>query len=516
MGLLAEKARSEPEFFARALATVRAVGPLRYMPWDHLRNHRPPNGLTSEELWLINKLLRQGMQRELPLIATDGRPFTYALPDEVLRGIEVVDKHLSGRIGVPEPVTHNAPSRARYVVTSLIEEAITSSQLEGASTTHKVAKEMLRSGRPPRTPDERMILNNYRGMLRVSEIQQEMLTPALICELHHIVTDGTLDDPGAEGRLQLPSEDRVFVEDSADGDVLHSPPPAEELPERLQRLCDFANAKTADKNYVPPVVRSIIVHFMLAYDHPFFDGNGRTARLLFYWSMLNQDYWLTEFLPISRLLIQAPARYARSFLYSEQDEGDLTYFIIYQLKVIQTAVTDLQKYLERKVTESKRIQEALTLLSRRLNYRQIALLGNAIKDAHAQYTVQSHARSHNITSQTARTDLQDLERQGLLTRSTLKRGYAWAPVANLHELIDPTPDSVGRHRRRPRRGGPQPQELGTRQQPMRPLCESIQDKEKAPAGRARGGRGHRSRPAGESRAADVQAARPHRRLACGG
>jgi Fic family protein len=447
MALLAEKVRNQPEFFAQALAAIRAAGPHRYMPWDKLRNHRPPAGLTVEEWWLISKILRQGMQRQLPLTATDGRPFTYALPDEVLRGIEVVDKILSGRIGVPQPVTHDAPSRARYVVTSLIEEAITSSQLEGASTTHKVAKEMLRSGRPPRTRDERMILNNYHGMQRVIEIQHETLTPALICELHRIVTEGTLDDPAFEGRIQLPGEERAVVENTTDGSILHEPPPAEELAERLKKLCDFANGTTAVKNYVPPVVRSIIVHFMLSYDHPFVDGNGRTARLLFYWSMLNQDYWLTEFLPISRLLIQAPARYARSFLYSEQDEGDLTYFVTSQLTVIQRAITDLQTYLERKSAESKRVQESLTLLSGHLNYRQIALLGNAINNPNGRYTVQSHSRSHNVTPQTARTDLQGLERLQLLTRTTMKRGYAWTPATNLNELLDPAPDSVGRHRR---------------------------------------------------------------------
>jgi Fic family protein len=165
--------------------------------------------------------------------------------------------------------------------------------------------------------------------------------------------------------------------------------------------------------------------------------------------MLNQDYWLAEFLPISRLLRQAPAKYARSFLHSEQDEGDLTYFIVSQLGVIQRAITDLQAYLERKVAESKRVQESLALLSRRFNHRQVALLGNAIKNPHAQYTVQSHCRSHDVAPQTARTDLQGLERQGLLTRTTLKRGYAWTPAADLHKLLDPAPDSVGRHRRRP-------------------------------------------------------------------
>ncbi len=448
MGLLAEKVRGRPEFFSRALASFRTAGPQRYMPWDELRYRRPPDGLTSEEWWLISKVMRQGMQRPLPLAACDGSRFTYTLPDEVLRGMEVVDKHLSGRIGVPEPVTHDAPSRTRYVIASLIEEAITSSQLEGASTAHKVAKEMLRSGRRPRTRDERMILNNYRAMQRVGEIRHEELTPALICELHRIVTEGTLDDQSAEGRFQVSGEDRVVIEDISDGSILHKPPPTEELPGRLQRLCDFANGTTSDDAYVPPVVRSIILHFMLGYDHPFVDGNGRTARILFYWSMLNQDYWLTEFLPISRLLKLAPGKYARSFLHCEQDEGDLTYFLIYQLGIIQRAITDLQVYLERKVAESQRIKESLTLLSRHLNYRQIALLGHAIKNSHAQYTVQSHSRSHNVVPQTARIDLQDLERQGLLIRTTLKRGYAWMPGEGLHDLLDPAPESGGRHRRK--------------------------------------------------------------------
>jgi Fic family protein len=447
--LLADKVASDPEFFARVLAgATTAIRAQRYMPWDHLRFRRPPDGLTHEDWWLISKFSREGMKRPLPLSADDGRRFTYALPDEVLRGIEVVDKHLSGRIGVLEPVTHDAPSRARYVVTSLIEEAITSSQLEGASTTHSVAKEMLRTGRPPRTRDERMILNNYNAMQRVGEVRREKLTPALICDLHRLVTEGTLDDESAVGRFQLPGESRVVVEDSADGIVLHVPPPAAELPTRLQRLCDFANGATADGAYVPPVVRAIIVHFMLAYDHPFIDGNGRTARVLFYWSMLHEDYWLAEFLPISRLLRQAPAKYGRSFLYCEQDDGDLTYFLIYQLAVIQRALSDLQAYLERKVAESRRIQESLSLLSRHLNYRQVALLGNAIKNGHARYTVQSHSRSHNVVPQTARTDLQSLERQGFLVRESEGRGYAWRPAHDLSELLDPAQGSVGRHRRR--------------------------------------------------------------------
>lgn len=87
------------------------------------------------------------------------------------------------------------------------------------------------------------------------EIRHEPLTPALICDLHRVVTAGTLEDPGMEGRVQLPGEERVRVED-LHGTVLHIPPSAEQLPDRLQQPCDFANA-AADTAYIPPVVRAI-------------------------------------------------------------------------------------------------------------------------------------------------------------------------------------------------------------------------------------------------------------------
>ena len=174
---------------------------------------------------------------------------------------------------------------------------------------------------------------------------------------------------------------------------------------------------------------------MLGYDHPFVDGNGRTARLLFYWSMLKQDYCLAEFLPISRLLRKAPGQYARSFLQSEQDEGDLTYFVLYQLSVIQRAIVDLHDYLGRKVAEAQQLRKKLTAMSRKFNYRQMALLEHAIKNPGAQYTVTSHGRSHNVVAQTARTDLRALEQEGLLIKTSSGRGHAWAPAIDLNRRL---------------------------------------------------------------------------------
>jgi len=382
-------------------------------------------------MWFVVKLARMTMQRTLPLEDQNGDAFTYAVPDEVLRGIEAINRDASGHIAISEQVT-NPTTRDRYVVSSLIEEAITSSQLEGAATTRRVAKDMIRSGRAPRTVDERMILNNYRAMTRIGELRKERLSPELIYEIHRLVTEETLDDPTASGRCQTPNEERVSV---WDGDqLLYAPPPAADLPARIEMLCKFANDEL-DSDYIPPVVRAISLHFMLGYDHPFQDGNGRTARALFYWAMLNRGYWLAEFLSISRILKAAPAQYARSFLHTEQDGNDLTYFVLYQLSVIRRSIQELHDYLDRKIRDVQEVRRILAAMPGEFNHRQVVLLQHAMSNADAEYTVQSHMNSHKVVHETARRDLLELEQRDLLIKHRVGKAFVWVPPPDLSSLL---------------------------------------------------------------------------------
>jgi Fic family protein len=277
-----------------------------------------------------------------------------------------------------------------------------------------------------------MILNNYRAMEFMHEEMGPELTPDLVLELHRILTDGTLDDPDAAGRLQAPGDDRVVVLDEK-GAIVHQPPAADQLPERLEAMCTFANGG-GSKTFLHPVVRAILTHLWLAYDHPFEDGNGRTARALFYWSMKTQGYWLAEYLSISRILRQAPSKYSTSFLHVETDDHDATYFILYQLSVIRRAIEELQEYLKRKMTEIRNF-EKLIASSVHFNHRQLALLRNAIREPHQRYTFQSHAMSHNVTHQTARTDLLALARAGLLERHKTGKQFVFSPSRDLPDRL---------------------------------------------------------------------------------
>jgi Fic family protein len=334
-----------------------------------------------------------------------------------------------------EVVTSDTQAQQQYLVNSLMEEAIRSSQLEGASTSRRAAKELLRTGRRPKDRSERMILNNYLALQYMRESMGDRLTPADVLELQRILTEGTLDDPTASGRIQTPDEERVVVVDRLDGGVLHRPPPAEQLPDRLQALCDFANGDSDDEDtFIHPVIRAILVHFWLAYDHPFEDGNGRTARVLFSWSLRTKGYWLIEYLSISKILREAPGQYNRAFLLTETDEGDTTYFLIHQLGVIERAIEELHKYLHRKVAEVRDV-ETLVRGTGGFNRRQTDLLSGALRDGDRTYTFTSHANAHGVTHETARTDLRELAERGLLVSEREGRLYRFRPAPRLAERL---------------------------------------------------------------------------------
>lgn len=399
-----------------------------YHHWDKLRFLDPPGDLSHEEWWFVIKMSRVPAMRTTPLRDTEGELFAYSTPDVVLRQLHYIDQRCSGEIAMPDVVTTDDQARQHYLVNSLMEEAIRSSQLEGATTTRQVAKALLRSGRKPKDRSERMILNNYRALLFMRDVGHT-LTPKIVCELQRILTEGTLDNPDAAGRLQSPNEERVAVIDASDGHTLHAPPPADELPDRLKALCKFAN-EGETKQFIHPVIRAILLHFWLAYDHPFEDGNGRTARALFYWYMRTRGYWLVEYLSISRILRNAPAKYAKSFLLTETDDRDLTYFINYQLTVIKRAIRELHAYLGRKAEELRGVEQ-LMRRSQIFNHRQLALLSYALRKPDESFTFRTHAESHGVTHETARNDLLPLVDKGLLSRRVVRGRHVFTPPPDL-------------------------------------------------------------------------------------
>jgi len=405
----------------------------RYLHWDEFRHRYGPKGdLSVEEQWAALRMRRASRSQPVSLTDSRGRHFTFFLTQRAFEELHEIDLHCGGGMATPREGIIDRENRDRYHINSLLEEALTSSQLEGAVVTRSEAREMIREGRTPSSKHEKMVMNNFKTMAMISKLRDRDLSAELILEIHREITAGTLDDPRDEGRLRAPT-DQVRVEDEESGEVFHVPPPAEELPERLKRLCEFSNEKGM-AGFLHPVIRSILLHFWIAYDHPFVDGNGRTARALFYWSMLRHGYWLAEFFSISHEILKAPKQYYRAFLHTETDGNDLNYFIHHQLNTIRGAIKALREYIGRKQEELARLKRDLGPGSG-FNHRQLALLRHALMNHYASYTVASHQTSHGISTQTATTDLNFLVADGLLTKAKAGKAFLFSPSADLSQRL---------------------------------------------------------------------------------
>lgn len=408
----------------------------RYLHWDEIRRRNdqyPKPGLA----WFAIKSARHPILKKVPLVDIEGNPFFFCIPDSLQFLLHQIDKMAAGNIGAVDTEIISEGAQRRYLVQSLImEEAITSAQLEGAATTRKVAKEMLKSERAPRDKSERMILNNYRMMRAAVEAKDQPLSLELILELHEIATDGAIDNDAEPGSFR--QTDDVVVR--FDGETVFTPPLAKSVPERIEQLCTFAETdhSNADSSeFIHPVVKAVILHFMMGYIHPFGDGNGRSARALFYWFMLKSGYWLFEYVSISQLLRKAPAKYVKSYIYTETDEGDLTYFIDYQLHIIVRAIEELFAHLKEK---QRSYYDFLSLLEDSdligaLKPRQLDLLKKACREPGRIFTAASVGNEYAVTLNTARSDLEKLAELKLLLPHKAGKTKCYLAPADLMDKI---------------------------------------------------------------------------------
>lgn len=206
--------------------------------------------------------------------------------------------------------------------------------------------------------------------------------------------------------------DDIVIVDYYDN-IVHQPPAAEHITERLDHVCAWINADGG--NYVHPLIRACILHFMIAHEHPFRDGNRRTCRALFYWYMLKNGYEAFRYVSISSLLYAAPIKYANSYQYTETDGMDLTYFLEYQGSVIRRALDKFYGHIETIVKHRAYVDRLLFesgALSR-LTQRQVTLVNIILADSDKCVTAAQVSEKLGVSDNTARNDLRALVREGI-------------------------------------------------------------------------------------------------------
>jgi Fic family protein len=364
--------------------------------------------MDQRRVWKAIKRSRAISQRKVNFNSGGRFQLLVNTPSIVQEGLHELDMSLGGNLDARDIIP--SEDKQRFLVSSLMEEAIASSQLEGAATTREVAKQMLESNRKPRNPSEQMIFNNYAAMQWIVQNKKAWMTEESILQIHRIITNDTLADKLEEGVFR--TTDDVRIVDVQTGHVLHTPPASADLAQLMEAFCAFLNDMDKQDFFLHPISKAIIIHFLIGYIHPFADGNGRTARALFYWYLIRKGYWLIEYMSVSRIILGSMAQYARAYQYTEKDENDLTYFILYNLKCIQNSLVELRKYIERKNREKKNILNLLR--STDYNDRQIGLIQEIMNEKRSVFTVTEVQNKFGVANQTARTDLEYLTSKGIL------------------------------------------------------------------------------------------------------
>ncbi len=310
----------------------------RYLPFDEFR-YRVKKDLDVTIAWSLTKLSRSSQYVNLLPAGEPTGLCNLMLTPLIQKTISYTDRNATTAVLEKMSRKIGEKQHFEYLINDLIEdEAISSSQLEGAATTTLVAKDMLKRKRKPRTSDEKMILGNYKMMGFAWDNRDKPLTIDFICEMHKLGVSDIDDDEYTPGVFR--QTDDIVVADN-DGQIVHTPPPHEGIKRRFNLLCNWINKCHNDEDntdYFHPLVKAIALHFAIGFEHPFRDGNGRVARSLFYWFMFKNDYAAFRYIAISVLLKAAPAKYGKSYLYTETDGMDLTYFIEYQCDIIHRAI----------------------------------------------------------------------------------------------------------------------------------------------------------------------------------
>ena len=376
----------------------------KYLHWDELR-YREFGESNRDDVWRMMKVMRIMTYNHVRI--SDLKLSYCVSNDHIQRTLHEIDSRIPSGFLSSERIDDKR--QLMLSISSMMEESIASSQLEGASTTTKLAKKLLRSNLEPKDRSQRMIYNNYRAMQLLKEHLNEPLSSELIKEIHMTITDGLMENPNSSGRFR--TDDSVAVRDVYEDITYHIPVRHETVPAMIDDLCRYVND---EKEFVHPIIKGIIIHYILAYIHPFLDGNGRVSRALFYWYCLKEGYSMMEYLSLSKVIKNHRQKYDMAYLLSETDDDDITYFILYNLRMISEAMDVFDSYLRKKIKEQEDSKKGLEQYG--LSFRQSQIVKDMMHDGEpvSQYEL---SVKYQTSVPTIRRDLIKLMDVGLVKTS---------------------------------------------------------------------------------------------------
>lgn len=417
---------------------IKKINEPDYLYWDKIQYKKPlPKDIEPEILWMIIKFIRQSSFLSTPIKDTNNQQFQWYKLPSYESFFHDLDLNLGGKLATSKKeIDIKNKNKQKFISRGIMEEAIASSQLEGAATSRRVAKKMIKEGRTPKNESEQMIINNYKTIVALEEnYKNKKMSMELLLELHAMITKNTKDSEGETPRLRN-TKDIIYVTNRLSGEIYHESPDIYFVEKELKNnFIKFANDELDNEYFIHPVIKAIMLHFWLAFLHPFTDGNGRLARLLFYWYLIKHDYWAFSYLPISTIIKKSPTQYKMAFIYAEQDDRDLTYFIDYNIKKIKQAIVDFEEYTKLQSKNNKNINKKAKL-KYNFNERQIQVLQYLYGDPEERTNMKTHMNIFQITKMTAIKDLKDLENKNFLITQKEGKNLFYYPTDKIKKLFE--------------------------------------------------------------------------------
>ncbi len=390
----------------------------RYVPLEDIKHRLDKFGIDRGE-WpdLKQKIVYFRKMGAIPFfLGSVGIKFWYFPSDSINKKIHTVES--LGNSLYDKIETHGT-FKDDFFRNAAIEEAICSAIYEGANSTRSKAKALIASQKRPENKDERMLINNYLAMKWIKDNSKFSVTKELILTLHELVSKNTLegDDANFCGKFR---NDAVYVGDHTKNvheGIVHS-----KIEEALDEVID----KTMNHpRFIHGLIKGILLYYFVSYVHPFFDGNGRTARTLFYFKAMKSDLKFVELLSVSANLKDSGKRYERSFELVKEHDFDMTFFIDFCLDSLIKALSVVEKKVKYLV------DIAMLMDSAKLSRNQVTLLQKLALNKYREVSIEDYAESINKSREVARKELKELLRQKLLREEKRGKKYVYCVEVNL-------------------------------------------------------------------------------------
>lgn len=432
-----KKILENDEFFNGLLVKFSKCNSPQYQSWAKRIRYKKdiPGNLNPEEFFKVLQFIRKISAKDSPVKQENGRNFTWQELDRFQKFFHQFSKDFGARKNTQLSEIKTEIKRKKNYE-GIIEEAIASSQIEGATVTREQGRKLLKSNKKPTSIGEKMILNNYKTIQLIeTKWKDEKMSIELLLKIQKALTADTLKEKNYEGRLRT-KKDSIEVGNELTGEIAFIPPSEKFVQKELKQFVKFANEESPFDNFIWDLARAIILHFWLAYLHPFCDGNGRTARSVFYWYLLRKDFLYIGFLPISVRIRKSKNAYEKAFLLTEQDDNNLTYFFDYIIRQLELSIKDFYEFEKNQEEVQKQKLEVEDKFSELgLNQRQIELIYHFIKHPDEFTTLARHQQYQNITYVTARKDLFGLEEIGFLQTKKKGKTIHFYPTIKIREVL---------------------------------------------------------------------------------